>query len=192
LKNRLGVGGSSAVAPRKDKPSGTLCEMIPMPILNHETLLLAFVAITAAAVLLQAILLLAIFLSVRKAARSIRAEIDGLRSSVVSVLDSARNLMARVAPKIEAAATDLAEITGGLRRQSAEVQSALQELLERLHRQGNRIEAMFSGVLDTVDRAGGFVAGAVRWPMRRFSGLLASARAIIESLRASENKNRPA
>jgi len=39
--------------------------------------------------------------------------------------------------------------------------------------------------LDTVDRAGGFVNNVVSTPVRQISGVLRSAKAIVESLRGS-------
>jgi hypothetical protein len=44
---------------------------------------------------------------------------------------------------------------------------------------------MISSVFDTVDQASGFVTVAVAKPMRQVSGILAAAKAIIESLRNS-------
>jgi hypothetical protein len=96
-----------------------------------------------------------------------------------------------VAPKFEAAATDLVEITQGLRRQTVELQSAVQEIMDRVRRQGAHLDAMCSSALGAVERAGGFVADLVRRPVRQFSSLMASAKAIIEALCADEAPKRP-
>jgi uncharacterized protein YoxC len=156
-----------------------------MPTLDNQTIQLVFIAITALAVLMQAIILLAIFVAVRNAARSVTEQVEDMRSSVMPILETTRNLIIRVAPKIEDATTDLAEIAHGLRVQSAQMESAATEIVDRVRRQTGRLDKMFSGVLDGVDRAGAFVADAVSKPVRQISGLLASLRAIVESLRAS-------
>jgi hypothetical protein len=57
--------------------------------------------------------------------------------------------------------------------------------VDRVRRQTNRLDKMFTGVLDSVDKAGAFVADAVSKPVRQISGLLASLKAIVESLRNS-------
>jgi hypothetical protein len=44
---------------------------------------------------------------------------------------------------------------------------------------------MFSNLLDTVDRAGGFVTEVVSKPVRQVSGVLRAAKAVVESLRGS-------
>jgi uncharacterized protein with FMN-binding domain len=59
------------------------------------------------------------------------------------------------------------------------------EIMERVQRQSDRIDGMVSKFLNTVDRAGEFVADAVSTPVRQISGVLRSAKAIIESLRGS-------
>jgi phage-related protein len=162
-----------------------------MPKLDNNTLLLAFVGITAAAIVLQTIILLAIFTAIRKAARSVKDEVDDLRSSMMPIIDNSRELLARLAPKIEATIDDLSEIAHGLRIQTAEVQSSAIEILDKLRRQTSRLDRMFTTVLDAVDRAGGFVAETVSLPMRKISGLLASIKAIIESLRTPPPESRP-
>jgi len=155
-----------------------------MPPLNNETILLAFVALTSVALLIQAIVMLAIFLSMRKAARSVIDELEQLRSSVMPIIYNTRDLMTRLTPRVESAINDLADMSAILRDQSVRVEATATEILERVRHQSGRIDAMLSGVLDAVDRAGGFVAEAVSKPVKQISALLASVKAMIETLRA--------
>jgi hypothetical protein len=172
------------------KPADALRETIQMPKMDNETILLAFVAVTALAVLLQAIILLAIFVTVRKAARAVREEAEDLRSSLMPIIYNSRDLYSLIAPKIEATVEDLSEIAHGLRVQTEAFQSTAVEVLDRVHRQTSRLDIMFSSVLDAVDRAGGFVAEAVSRPVRQISGMVASIKAIVESLRGAESATR--
>ena len=153
--------------------------------LDNQTILFAIVAVTALAVLLQAIVLLAIYLAIRKAARSLKKEVEDMRSSVMPIVYVTQDILACVAPKIEAAVTDVAAVARGLREQTEVLESSAAEILERVRSQASRLDAMFSGALDAVDRTGSYVAGVVIRPVRQVLGLLAAARAIIESLRAS-------
>lgn len=157
--------------------------MTPMLKFDNNTLLLAFVAVTAVAIVLQTIILLAILVAVRKAAKAVTEDVEDLRSSVMPIIHNSRDLLARLTPKIEATMDDLSEMAHGLRIQTAEVQSSAIEIMDRLRRQTSRLDRMFTTVLDAVDRAGGFVAETVSRPMRQISGLLSSIKAIIESLR---------
>ncbi len=172
-----------------------------MPKLDNETIELVCIAVTALAVLLQGIVLLFIYLALRKAIGSLRAEVEDLRSSIMpaidntrelvgsarALVDNARRLFARLAPKAEATAGDLARVAQGLREQTAELESATQEILGRVRFQTSRMDAMTTNGLDAVDRAGSFVADAVGKPVRQLAGVVAAAqgnRGVAARLRA--------
>jgi uncharacterized protein YoxC len=139
-----------------------------MPNFDSQTILLAFVAVVALAMLLQAIVMLAIYLSLRKAARSIKEKFEDLRDSISPIIDNTRTLVARVAPRVESTADDLAAMAHGMRAQTADIQAAATEILERLRAQTARMDGMISSVFDTLDRA--------------------SVKAVVESLRNAESK----
>jgi ABC-type transporter Mla subunit MlaD len=161
-----------------------------MPNLDTQTIQLALVAAVALAIVIQAIVLVAALFVLRKLAKSISEEIEDLRSSVMPVIESTRDLFARLAPKIEATTSDLAALTRALRDQTADVQAAADEIIARARHQATRVDTMLSSVLDAVDRAGAFMADTVSKPMRQLSAFLASARAVVESLRRSEGTPR--
>jgi methyl-accepting chemotaxis protein len=182
-----------------------------IPKLDNQTILLALAVVTGLAMFLQVFILLGVFVAMRKAASSMQKEIGSLRSALMPVifdtqeiLASSRNtlvsaqafvanaqgFLTRVSPKVEAAAGDLVEITSGLREQTAQVQSSVQEIVERVRKQSNRVDNMVTGVLDTADRAGGFVNDVVARPVRQVSSILAAVKAIIESLRGSGAQQR--
>jgi len=157
-----------------------------MQYLNNQTIQLALIAIVTLVMLIQTIFVLAALVALRKLSRSIHEEIVDLRFSIMPIIENARDLFERLAPKIEATTEDLAALTRALRDQSADVQSAADEIIARARRQAGRIDTMLSSVLDAVDRAGVFMADTVSKPMRQISAFLASARAVVDSLRSSE------
>ncbi|MGB7549430.1 MAG: hypothetical protein WBM14_16965 [Terracidiphilus sp.] len=150
-----------------------------MPNVNNETLLLAFVALAGVAMLGQAIILLALYLGLRKTAKSVREQLEELRVSIVPALAETKDFLTRVGPKIDAVATDMAELAQGLRAQSADLRSTSTEILERARRQASRVDAMLTHVLDSADRAGGFVAEVINLPMRQLSAITASVKAAL-------------
>ena len=154
-----------------------------MPKLDNQTIQLILIALVAFAMLVQAIVLLAAFIALRKAARSVDQKIEELRSSVTPLIDNTRSLVTRLTPKIETTADDLAAFTHSLRVQSADVQSAANELIARARIQGNRLDSMLSHVLDTLEHTGNILSDAVNKPIRQLSAILASVKAVIESLR---------
>ncbi len=159
--------------------------------INSDTLLLVFVALTGAAVLLQAVMLLAIFLAMRKTTAMLQQQLDELRTSVMPVVASTQKLLTSVGPNLEAVAKDLAEITKGLRAQSGDIQASAGQILAQVQRQTSRIDATFTRMLDTVDRAGTVLTETINTPLRQISAITAFAKAALGALRSGQSQPRP-
>lgn len=157
---------------------------------NNETLTMIFIGVTAIAVLLQAAILLGIFITVRKSTKAIRSEIEVLRTSALPILDHTKDLVKNVSPKIDSVTTDIAEITRGLRAQTMEFQASASDILERVHRQTGRVDTMVTGTLDKVDHVSTVVNDAVNVPLKQLSGIAAFARAAFDALRSNGPKSR--
>ena len=151
---------------------------------DTQTLELILTFLVALAVVIQAIALIVILVLVRKSLRDALQQFEDLRAVVTPLVNNAKDLVERLSPKIEAVTDDLAEVTHKVRAQANDVQTTATELVERMRHQAARLDSMTTAVLDVVDRAGAFLADAVSKPLRQISGVLASARAVIDSLRS--------
>jgi methyl-accepting chemotaxis protein len=172
--------------------------------IDNQTVELVFIAVTALAVLLQGVVLLLIYLALRKGIVSLREEVEDLRASLMpmvdntrelidnsrALIDNARRLFVRMAPKAEAAVSDVAGVARGLREQTEALESATLEILARVRVQTSRMDAMATNGLDAVDRAGNYVADTVGRPVRQLAGLVAAAKAVVESLRGPVHEPR--
>ena len=163
-----------------------------MPNLDSQTILFIILAVIALALLGQAIVLLAIFLSIRKTACSLKEDFEDLRGEISPILHNTRELFLRIAPRIEDTAADLAAMAHGLRTQTADIQASAAEVLDKLRHQSTRLDGMITSVFDAVDRATSFVTETVARPVRQLSGILASAKAVIETLRSTAPEPQPA
>jgi septal ring factor EnvC (AmiA/AmiB activator) len=159
--------------------------------LDPQVVQLIFAGITSLALLSQAIVIVAIFFAMRKAVKSVREDIEDVRSSVMPFVHDARQVFERVAPKIEEATADVAALTHSLRTQSDDLKNVSAEIIERARRQAGRLDSMTTNVLDAADRAASFVNVAVTKPMRQLSGILASVKAVVDTLRAPAPAARP-
>src|ERR1700722_8285912 len=106
--------------------------------MDHETIELAFVIVAAAAIVLQLIIMLGMFLALRKATSKMQSDFEQLKNSVTPVIESAvpilksagpmvetaRGLVTRLAPKLESAGNDLAATAQGVREQTAALNEA--------------------------------------------------------------------
>jgi methyl-accepting chemotaxis protein len=163
-----------------------LHEIIIMLTVNSQMILLVIAGVVALALLLQAIALLAIFFGMRKAVKAAQKEIEDFRAAAMPVVKEGRELFGRVAPKIQEASVDLAAVVHTLRVESTELQSAANQFVERASRQASRLDSIATSILDAADRTGEFMSQVVHKPMRQVSGILASIKAIVETLRTPE------
>ena len=159
--------------------------------IDPQTAQLIFAGVAAIALLLQALVLLAIFFGVKKAVSALRTDFDEMRSSVTPFVKEVRETFERVAPKIEQTTADVAALTQTLRAQSDDLKATSTEIIQKTRRQAERIDSMTTSVLDAADRAGTFVNDAVTRPVRQITGIVASIKAVVETLRAPDFASRP-
>jgi len=150
---------------------------------ENQTLLLAVVVVIGAAVVLQTLILLGIYLVVRNAARSVREQVEELRSSMMPLIFNSRELLNRLTPKVESAIEDLSVVAKGLKQQSAEVQLSIHEILDKVHQQTDRVDRMCTSVLDGANQAGNFVVEVIGRPVRQAAAVLTAVRAALAALR---------
>ena len=159
---------------------------------NETTLLVVFVGLTGLALVVQAIVMLVAFLAMRKTIISLHADVQELRTTAMPVLVKSRETLEKVAPKLESVATDVADIAHILKRQSVEFEAVAGDILERVHRQTSRVDNMFTGVVDGVERASNVVVDSVIKPARQVSAMLAGAKAFLNVLATGRRPNRQA
>jgi hypothetical protein len=157
---------------------------------TNETLTTIFIIATALAVSMQALILLGLFITVRRSVKAIHSEVEQLRTAATPILLHTRDFVTRVTPKLDAVAGDLVEMSRGLRAQTMEFQETTTEILERVHRQTGRMDTMFTSTLDKVDKASTVMNDAVTVPLKHLSGITAFAKAALESLRSTDPKPR--
>jgi uncharacterized protein YoxC len=149
---------------------------------NESTLLVVFVGITGLALVVQAIVMLVAFLTMRKTIVSLQSDVQELRTTAMPILARTRETLDRVAPKIESVATDVADLAHRLKEQSIEFEAVAAEILERVHRQTSRVDNMFTGMVDGVEQASNLVVDSVTKPVRRITAMLAGAKAFFTVL----------
>lgn len=155
-----------------------------------DTILIVMVAIYGVSVLLHIIVLLGLAIGMSKAIKAAKEYGDELRVKLHPVLQSSHEileqtkaLLSKLEPKLESAAGDLADITRTARDETAKLSASAEEITERIRRQAERVEAMTDSALNGVERARHAVNEAVNVPVRQVSGVVAAAKAVINTLR---------
>jgi methyl-accepting chemotaxis protein len=164
---------------------------------NTETILIAMVGITGISVLLQFVVLLVISYTLRKGIKSATEFSEEMKLTLAPVIEQSRelikttrdvvaatrDLVARMEPRLEAAATDLATMAQSAREEAEYIEASAEEIMERLRGQAERFDAITTDALNSVERLGRFVAETVAVPVRQVTGVIAAAKAIVETLR---------
>lgn len=145
---------------------------------------LVILVLVAIALLVNSALVVVMLVGLGKLGKMMKNEVADLRASVMPMVYDTRELLTNISPKIESSADDLTAILHTVRSQSAAFESVGTEMAERLRRQASRAEDVISGIITTADRTSNAVAGSVGGPIRKIAGMVASARAIVETLRA--------
>jgi uncharacterized protein YoxC len=164
---------------------------------STETILTILVTVIAAAGLIQLFVFVAMFVAIKKGMKLAGEYATELRTDITPVLEhskkllySTKELMVRLEPKLEAAATDVADLAHIASTEARKMQESADEVAERVRRQAARVDEMATDALNTVDRVGNFVSQAVTVPLRQVSGVVAAGKAIFETLRSPAPRGR--
>lgn len=167
-----------------------------MPSLEMSVVIL--VAVIAVAALVQLIILVVMLMALKKGMKLAGEYAGEMQSKVVPVLEHSKALMqttkeliTRLEPKLEVAATNLAELSQVANAEVKKIQESTDEVAERVRRQAARVDGMTTEALNGIDRAGHLLNQAVSIPARQVAGVVAAAKAVFETLRKPAPRGRP-
>jgi hypothetical protein len=137
-----------------------------------DNLLRVFIALTAFAVVVQAGILVALYLAVRKSTARMEALATEVTSKALPTLETAQSMLIELRPKIETLATNAAESTTILRVQLGRLDAALSDILDRTRLQVIRADELLNRTMDKVEDTTEIVHKTVVSPLRHVSGLV--------------------
>jgi hypothetical protein len=149
---------------------------------NQTPLLIVFIALTGAAVLLQAGILAALYLAVRKSSARMEALADEVKTKALPTLESAQVMLSELRPKLTIIADNLTETSLAVRSQVGRVDATVNDVLDRVRLQVIRADELLSRTLDRVEETSEMVHKTVVSPVRQVSGVIQGLTAGIEFL----------
>ncbi len=147
-----------------------------------ENLTPLFIALTGAAVLLQAGLLAAMYLSMRKSSTRLEALANEVKTKALPTLEAAQALLTDLRPKLQLIADNLADTTTSVRTQVDRLDATVNDAVDRARLQIIRGDELLTRTLDRVEETTDIVHKTVVSPVRQFSGLIQGVTAGIEFL----------
>lgn len=148
-----------------------------------------FTAVTAAGVLMQALVLLGMLFAIKAALGRLDEVTKEAREHALPALATARHLLEEVSPKLKVAVQNVLEVSNTLKQESTHVSGAVDQLLKKAEVQVDRVDEMVTGTLDSIAYATATVQKAVATPMRQVGAVLSGLRAGLDVLRSRDRNS---
>jgi len=139
-----------------------------------DTLLKFFIAVTSVAVAVQAGILVALYVAVRKSSERMEALANDVKSKILPTVETAQNLMVELRPRIDVISTNLAESSDLLRNQLGRLDATVTDVLDRARLQVIRADELLNRTMDKVEETSEVVHKTVLSPLRQVNGLMAA------------------
>jgi ElaB/YqjD/DUF883 family membrane-anchored ribosome-binding protein len=139
-----------------------------------DTLLKVFIAVTTFAVVVQAGILVGLYLAVRKSTARMEALATEVKSRVLPTVETAQNLMVELRPKIDVISNNLAESSDLVRNQLGRLDATVTDVLDRARLQVIRADELLNRTMDKVEETSEVVHKTVISPLRQVNGLMAA------------------
>ena len=154
-----------------------------------ENLTPLFIALTGIAVLLQAGVLVAIFVVLRRTSTKMEALATEVKTKVLPAIAQAEAMLTEIRPKVTAIAEQVEESTTMVREQVERIDATVHDVVDRARLQIIRTDELFTRTLDRVERTSDIVQRTVVSPVRRISGLMQGLTVGLEFLFGGGRRN---
>ena len=144
-----------------------------------------FIALTGLAVLLQAGVLLAMYIAMRKSSARMEALATEVKTKVLPTVEQAQEIITDIRPRLQVIAANLEETTATVRAQVQRIDAATNDTVDRARLQIIRADELLTRTLDRVEQTSDMVHKTVISPVRQFSGLIQGIAAGLEFLFSS-------
>jgi uncharacterized protein HemX len=140
----------------------------------NDNLLGFFIAATAIAVVIQAGILVALYISVRKSTGKMEALATEFKTKALPTIETAQNMLVELRPKIEAMATNVSESSAVVRTQIHRLDATLTDVLDRTRLQVIRADELLNRTMDRVEETSEVVHKTVLSPLRQVNGFMSA------------------
>lgn len=131
-----------------------------------------FIALTGFAVLLQACVLLAMYLAMRKSGDRMEALLGEMRTRLLPSIEHAQAALGDLRPKLQIIMDNLEEISGTVKNQVQRVDATVTDVVDRARLQIIRADELLGRTMDRVEQTSDIVHKTVISPVRQLSGLM--------------------
>jgi archaellum component FlaC len=158
--------------------------------MNQTTLLIAFIAVTAVAVVLQTLILAGVSIAVLQMGKRMKAMQSRVNDQVLPMMEKVHTLVDESVPKFQTVVTNLTESSGVIRAQAEKIDGVVTEIVASVRNQASRIDVLTTRTLERVDSTAATVQNTVTTPIRRIGGVLEGVIAGVNSFAGKRKETR--
>src|SRR5580698_4404439 len=131
----------------------------------NENLIILFIAITGAAVVLQAGLLAAMYLAMRKSTSRFEALAEEVRTKALPALETSHSMLTELRPKFQTISDNLMDTTSTVLAQVQRLDATVNDVVDRARLQVIRTDELVTRTLDRVEATSDLVEKTVVSPV---------------------------
>lgn len=150
--------------------------------------LTVFIALTGIAVFLQAGVLLAMYLAMRKSGERIEELATEVKTKVMPTVERAQQMMTEMGPQLEVIVDNIESATTVIRSQIERVDATVTDAMDRARLQIIRGDELLTRTMDRVEYTSEIVQKTVVSPVRQLSGLMQGITVGLEFLFGGRNR----
>ena len=157
---------------------------------NSMDYLPIFVGVTAAAVVIQAGILVALFVAVKKSTSRMEALATEVKTKVMPTVDTAQSMLVEWRPKIDTIASNISDTTTVVRGQVERMDATVTDIVDRTRLQVIRADELLNRTMDRIEETSDAVHRTVISPVRQLSGIIQGLTAGLEFLLGGQRRRR--
>lgn len=154
-----------------------------------DTLLRVFIAVTTFAIVIQAGILVGLYLSIRKSTSKMEALATEVKEKALPTMETVQSLLVELRPKIETITTNVAESSALVRNQLTRIDATLTDALDRTRLQVIRADELLNRTMDKVEETSEVVHKTVISPLRQVNGLMTALSTGFEAFFGQKRRN---
>ena len=155
-----------------------------------DNLLRIFIAVTTFAVVVQAGILVGLYLAVRKSTAKMEALATQVTSKTLPMIETVQNMLVELRPKIDVMTVNLSESSTLVRNQLGRIDATLTDALDRTRLQVIRADELLNRTMDKVEETSEVVHKTVISPLRQVNGLMTAISTGVEVFLGQKKRNR--
>src|SRR5438093_3156301 len=147
----------------------------------ENNLLTIFIVVTALAVVLQALVLLGMFIALRKTSAKVESLAEEVKTKVLPTAELAHSMIVELRPKITTVLDNVSVSTTVLRTQMERIDATLTDIIDRTRLQVIRADEFVNSTMDKLEETREAVQRTVVSPVRHISGMMDGDTAGVEA-----------